>query len=133
MDIAIDFRSGDLILAPNRDFAGISGLDEMAQRIHLRLMIERGTWLYDPTEGQLGSRLSSLPGMNQSRAIGEAGLLIREALAPMEDIEIEQVDVMLDPEDETVIICNISYRDITNPFETEIDTTTTVTLPLART
>lgn len=132
MDIAIDFRTGDLLLTANRDFAGISGPDEIVQRIHMRLVIERGTWLDDPSDGQLGSRLGDLSGMKAGRAIGEADVLIREALAPMQDIIIEDVVVEMN-EDERTLEAHITYRDIQDPNESEIDTTSTISMPLVRT
>lgn len=132
MDIAIDFVSGDLKLTANRDFAAMSGPDEIVQRIHLRLMIDQGTWLEDPTDGQLGSRLRSLLGMSASRIMGEAPILIKEALAPMTDIVVEDVEMELSA-DERTVAAHITYHDIEGPNETEVDTTQTLSLPLVRT
>lgn len=133
MDIAIDFRTGDLKLSAHRDFAGISGPDEVVQRIHVRLMIERGGWLYDPTDGQLGSRLQGTTNMLPGRALGEVDLLIREALQPMNDIAIVDIETLIDPDNERQIVAHITYRQVSDPNETEVDTTQTISMPLLRT
>ena len=133
MDIAIDFRTGDVKMSANRDLAGISGPDEIAQRIHLRLMIERGSWLDDPSEGQLGSRLRDLTGMKSGRVIGEADVLIREALAPMEDIIIDDIVIEVDEANNRQVNAHITYRDIQAPDESEISTSSIISLPLVRT
>lgn len=93
-DLAIDFRTGDLVWTGNNDLGSRGGEDIDKQRIHVRLFIERGEFIYDPTHGGLGSRLLDVVHLPRERAIMEAPLYVREALAPMEDIEIVSVEAV---------------------------------------
>jgi len=91
-DIAVDFkRGGDLVFTPNLDFQGMRGEQVVAQRIMLRLMVERG-WDGD-TSDALGSRLKDALHLPRDRALRELRLYIEEALAPMDDISIINVSV----------------------------------------
>jgi hypothetical protein len=81
----------------------------MQQRIHVRLKVMRGTWFYDTT-GTLGSRLHEafpLP-----RPIGAAAVeqMVREALAPMEDLFLDNVQVFGDEDDGRRVEVRLEYR-----------------------
>ena len=92
-DIAIDLVTGDLVWTGINDFAARDGSALDKQRIHVRLFIERGEFIYDPTNGALGSRLLDILRLPRQRAINEADLYVREALEPMDDIEVVNVGV----------------------------------------
>jgi hypothetical protein len=108
-DLAIDFGTGDLVWTGNNDFGSRGGSDVDKQRIHVRLFIERGEFLYDPTHGGLGSRLLDVTHLPRDRAIIEAPLYVREALSSMEDVEITNVQAV-EQEDPTVLKLEISYK-----------------------
>lgn len=88
-DLALS-PNGDLILAGNRDLAGISGADLVEQRIRLRLRLRRGTWVYDENE-TLGSQLHRMIGMAPEEAHNSVGAYVREALRTMDDINVDDV------------------------------------------
>lgn len=92
-DIAIDLVTGDLVWTGINDFASRDGSALDKQRIHARLFIERGEFIYDPTNGALGSRLLDILRLPRQRALNEADLYVREALEPMDDIEVVNVNV----------------------------------------
>lgn len=89
-DLALS-EHNDLVIAGNRDLAGVSGTDLIEQRIRLRLKIRRGTWVYD--EGKtLGSQLFQLIGTSPDEVHTSVGAYVREALRPMSnEIEIQDV------------------------------------------
>lgn len=115
-DLKFDFQTGDIVLAPNHDLAGVSGDSLTAQRIMLRIMIERGTFEFDDT-GTLGSRVMLL-----ARSLGNgiqqaASQAVREALEPMTDIRVTRVDVEFSKRDdgtldERAILVQVSYTPL---------------------
>lgn len=108
-DLAIDYNTGDLRLAPSNDFAVRSGTEVVQQRIRVRLRIIQGEWPLDPTGGQLGSRLVDAMRSPSWRAMEEIALVIREALEPMEDIRVRSVEVNVDAKDSRKINVLIAY------------------------
>lgn len=92
-DIAINLQTGDLMWTGTNDFASRDGTDLDKQRIHVRLFIERGEFIYDPSNGALGSRLLDILHLPRARALAEADLYVREALEPMEDIAVTEVGI----------------------------------------
>jgi phage gp46-like protein len=94
-DLAIDFNTGDLILSPHHDVARRVGVDTVQQRIRVRLRVRQGEWPLDPTGGSLGSRLFEALRYPQWRAESEVPLIVREALAPMDDIIVDDVQVSI--------------------------------------
>jgi hypothetical protein len=92
-DVAIDLVTGDLVWTGVNDFGSRDGSALDKQRIHVRLFVERGEFIYDPTNGALGSRLLDILRLPRQRALNEAELYIREALEPMDDIEVVNVGV----------------------------------------
>jgi len=101
-DIAIS-GYGDLILAGNRDLAGITGTALIEQRIRMRLRLHRGAWKYD-FEQNLGSQLYTLSGTPAENAAAYCDAYVREALADMEEITVVEVQVIPTTKDLTLII-----------------------------
>lgn len=93
-DLKMNYQTGDLVIGPDNDLVGISGHQMAWHRAHIRLIIQKGKWMLDPTDGELGSRLPTLLRAGEDVGLAEAGLLVREALEPMDDIELVQVDVV---------------------------------------
>lgn len=112
LDLAIDFNTGDLLIAPNKDIERRIGEATIEQRIRVRLRIYQGEWELDPTGGQLGSRLHDVARLPAWRAAQEAGLVIREALEPMDDIRVQDVQVNVDDKNERILDVAISYAHV---------------------
>lgn len=108
-DLAIDFVNGDLMVAANNDLDIRTGKSDIEQRIRVRLRIFQGEWTLDPTGGTLGSTLHDAVRLPTWRALGEIPLIVREALAPMADISVRDVDVMLNPNDVRAVDIVIAY------------------------
>ena len=109
-DLAIDYTTGDLLMAPNFDIQGRTGPDVFEQRIRIRLKVQRGTWLLDPTDGELGSRILDLARVSSDRAVREMEQYVREALEPMQDITVRDVTAKLDPTTSKVVMLDITYQ-----------------------
>lgn len=102
---------GDLILAPNRDILGVAGPELVAQRIRNRLLIQRGTWVYDK-EDQLGSMLHTLfAGEVLDEAAERATMLVHEACRPMDDVSITGVELAED-EDSNSLVVFVSFSSV---------------------
>jgi len=108
-DFAIDYTTGDLIVGPDGSFALRTGPGTVEQRIWIRLRAIQGEWRLDPTNGTFGSRLREVFRLPVFRSIPEAELVIREAVAPMDDITVQDVTVAIDPDDNTAIKATITY------------------------
>jgi hypothetical protein len=106
-DLAIDYNTGDLKVAPNEDFQARTGPATIDQRIRVRLRIEQGEWALDPSGGQLGSRLSEVLRLPNWRAMTELELVVKEALASMDDIDVQ--NVIVTKTDERTIGMQIEY------------------------
>lgn len=128
-DLAIDYNTGDLLQAPNHDIQGRTGPDVYEQRIRIRLKIQRGTWLLDPTDGELGSRLLELARVSTPRALAEIEQYVREALEPMTDITVRDVTVQLDPENSRGVQLQISYQPQVDS-DPDVDTLQSVSLTI---
>jgi hypothetical protein len=127
-DLALN--NGDLIFGSNNDLAGISGSDQIEQRMKLRLMLHRGSWVYDTSE-TLGSYLYRLIGQRPENAASAAPAFVREALRPMNEIQVDDIQVSFI---DTAIRLVVVYRIVV----TADDTVTTgeerqleITLPAA--
>jgi phage baseplate assembly protein W len=108
-DLAIDYNTGDLIIAPTKDLDLRTGSGTIEQRIRVRLKVWGGEWDINPT---LGSRLYDVIRMPNWRAVNEIELAVREALEPMEDITIQNVRVELDEDDARVASLAITYASL---------------------
>lgn len=108
-DIKCNLQTGDWEFKPNRDLAVAIGTDVMQQRVHTRLVIARGAWFYDAT-GTLGSRLHELFPLPYTIGASAIEQMAREALAPMDDLAIDEVQVVGNEDDERKIDVRIVYR-----------------------
>lgn len=106
LDIATHPTTGDWLFSANRDMQVVKGSQVVQQRIRNRLKIVRGTWALDPTNGALGSRLDSILRIPRGRALQEIKLMVSEALSPMEDVEIIDIQTQ---EGVRSITVNIDY------------------------
>ena len=104
-DLALS-EHGDLIVSGSRDAAGISGIDLVEQRMRLRLMLRRGTWLYDESK-TMGSNLHTVIGMSPEDAQTAIGPLVREALRPMDEIVVDDVQTV-PPDDPDAPVTSIT-------------------------
>jgi hypothetical protein len=98
--------TGDILFAGSGDLQGVSGTDLIAQRMLLRLKIQRGSWTYDEDES-IGSQLSRVTGMTTRGGPQHVDAFVREALRDMDEIVIDAVNVTLDG---TAVICIIDYH-----------------------
>lgn len=108
-DLAIDYNSGDLLVASNKDLDVRSGKSVIEQRMRVRLRIHQGEWILDDTGGTLGSTLHDAQRMPVYRAIGEIPLMIEEALHSMDDISVQNVLVAQNPDDSRTVDTTIYY------------------------
>jgi hypothetical protein len=111
-DIAIDTNTGDLVIAPNGGFDLVTGATLIRQKIMVRLRIRQGEWFLDPTNGTLGSNISDMFRLPNFRAKVETEAAIREALAPMEEISVQNVDVIITTGDSATLSARINYTVI---------------------
>lgn len=101
-DLAIS-EHGDLILAGNRDLAGMTSVDLLNQRIKIRLKIHRGSWYYD-TDGTLGSFLFQVVGKDPQSDL-QIESYVREGLRAMQDeISLEEISHEYDPDTNSVVV-----------------------------
>lgn len=133
-DFAIDINTGDWVFSGNRDIQGVQGNQVVAQRIHTRLSIVRGTWHLDPTNGSLGSRLETLFRIPRQRALLEARLMVEEAVASMDDVNLTNVTI----EEEGLgglrlkIDYEVTQSDDFLPASDRLNESLTIDLPVVR-
>lgn len=94
-DLMLDKATGDLRAEPNNDIAVVTGGDLIDQRIRVRLKTPQGDWLNNLglAEGDfgMGSRMFEMTRLPMDRAFAEIPLVVKEALAPMTDIRVQDV------------------------------------------
>jgi hypothetical protein len=100
-DIGLDLATGDWIFNSRRDYAGTTGTALVSQRIHVRIFIQRGSYHMGSSE-TLGSNLRSSLRLPASEVRNSIDMFIREALAPMDDIIIQSIDVKTHDDDRTI-------------------------------
>jgi hypothetical protein len=131
VDLAIDYNTGDLVLAPNFDFAVRTGTEVTSQRIRVRLRAIAGEWTVDPTGGQMGSRLIDVLRLPAWRAEAEAEDVIRQALEPMEDIKLRAVKVSVNEDNVRSLNVTVTYVPVEEGDEalgSDEELTTTLTI-----
>jgi hypothetical protein len=113
-DLALNPATGDLVFSGNRDIQGISGPNQVAQRIHIRLMVRAGEWIYDKDKS-LGSYLPGTLQHARERVLNELPLLIEQALSPMTDVTIQEVEIEPPAPEDTKVRVHIYYTPRTEP------------------
>lgn len=117
IDFALNPRTGDWVLTGNMDYQNVSGVALVSQRITVRLKIDRGKFIYDRT-GTLGSRLRSAGTRQQrDRVLNELKLYVEEALEPMNDIEIKDIQIDQPEEEDKEVKVHIFWRPVANVSE----------------
>ena len=119
VDLAIDFNTGDLLVSPNNGVEIRTGQATVDQRMRVRLKVYAGRWELDPSGTGLGSRLHDAKRYPVWRAVTEIGLMVREALEPMEDISVQDVIVTENPEDAKTVDFTVIYTMVE---EEEVET-----------
>lgn len=131
-DFATDPLTGDWLFSGNRDVQGVEGEQVVAQRIRHRLRIVRGSWALDPSDGALGSRLEQMLRLPRQRAILEARIMVEEALSPMDDVTVTDVQVV--EQGTTTLKLTILYQIIQGddfvPDTDRLNETLTIELPV---
>lgn len=133
-DLALEGESGDLIFGPARDLLGATGDGLTRQRILIRCRVPRGAWEYDES-GELGSKLATISRSPGPMQLADAPAMVREALAPMQDITIDDVQASLDENNRIRVA--VSYSPVLTADEVDatggtavdgnvIDTTVTI-------
>ncbi|WMM26653.1 hypothetical protein RBU61_08240 [Tissierella sp. MB52-C2] len=112
----IDYKieSGDLVRKGLRDLQMVEGIGSKKQSMLIRLIVERGSFIYD--EG-LGSRLKLLYREKPSRVPAMADVYVREALEPEEDILIERVEVQWLDKKKILILVYFTWSEIQDRLE----------------
>jgi hypothetical protein len=118
-DFAIDPATGDWLFGANRDLQGIDDVNLDRQRIMARLKIPQGSFRYDDT-GLLGSRLNIAQRYPIERGMSELHFLVSEALLPMMDIVVQDVDVKPDQSDPQKVLVIVKYIQQVDPGEVQL-------------
>ena len=118
MDLKLDFDKRDYARTLQGWAIPITGAEEIAQRIRLRLCIRRGSFALDP---DLGSRLYSLPRGDGAMMEAAARAIIEEALAPMAGVRLAEVRCRYDPEaDRAQVDCRFIWNGQDIAMTTEV-------------
>lgn len=108
MDLKLNFEGRDQAQTLQGWPVPITGAEEIAQRIRLRLTVRRGSFRLDP---ELGSRLYALPRGDAAGMERFAREAIEEALAPMAGVRLEELSCRYDPaEDRAYLACRFGWR-----------------------
>lgn len=108
MDLMLDFENRDLAKTPQGWPTLIEGVEEVAQRLRLRLTVRRGSFRLDP---ELGSRLYALPRGDSDRMERFARQAVEEALSPMPEVRLEELSCRYDPDgDRAYVDCRFVWR-----------------------
>lgn len=108
-DIALDPNTRDLVISPRSDVSAVTGTAVTEQRVRNRLVIRQGEWILDPTDGQLGSHMRDLARLPIAQAVTDAPRVVREALEPMDDIHLHDVQCSINPKDQRILQVQITY------------------------
>lgn len=119
-DIRQDPTTGDWVYTGHRDLMHSDGEDHIYQRIVTRLKIPRGEYIYDAS-GTLGSDLPEATRGLMDKTLPEVPTIIQEALAPMSDIRVNNIQLNMMEDDPSAIRASISYVNTVMPGEDAID------------
>lgn len=107
VDLMIDFtNAGDLVVTPGNDVALVSGQAEVEQRMKVRIKVQFGTFMLDPT---LGSTVLGLLRSPTEMVLTQLPLVVKEALATMDDVQVIDVPTALDPVDVRKVHYSVVY------------------------
>ncbi len=108
MDLLLDLEGRDQAQTPQGWPVPVTGAEEMAQRVRLRLTVRRGSFRLDP---ELGSRLYAMPRGEAAVMERFAREAIEEALAPLTGVRLEEVSCRYDPAaDQATVSCRFLWR-----------------------
>lgn len=112
----IDFKleNGDLVRKGIGDLQIVEGIEAKKQSMLIRLIVERGSFIYDE---DLGSRLKLLYRDKPSRIPAMADSYVREALEPEEDILIERVEAKWLDKKKILILVYFIWNEIQDNLE----------------
>lgn len=127
VDFAIDFVTGDLVLSPSGDAELRSGIGVIEQSIRSRLRIARMKWPLDPTDGTLGSGLYDVFRLPTDMAITTVPLLVREALEPMREILVMDVQAAVNKDEIKQIDISLTYK-LVNADVNQVPVTTLLSI-----
>jgi hypothetical protein len=108
-DFAIEPRSGDFIFSGSGDIMSVEAEALDSQRVGIRLRIHRGTFVYDE-EDALGSNLHTALRYSVERAQNEIPAIVNEALEPMRDIKVMDVQVAISEDDPSQIATVVRFQ-----------------------
>lgn len=110
-------ENGDLVKKGLGDLRLVEGLEAKKQSMMIRLVVERGSFIYDDT---LGSRLKLLLKEKPSKVNSMADVYVREALEPEEDIEIIRVETKWLDKKKILILVYFIWNEIQDSLEVVI-------------
>lgn len=111
IDYKIDNRD---LVKKGLDIQTIEDIEAKKQSLMIRLVVERGSFIYDET---LGSRIRLLLREKPSRVNRMADVYVREALEPEEDIEITKVEVKWLDKKKILILVYFIWHEIQDSLE----------------
>jgi hypothetical protein len=106
VDLMLDRATGDLVATAGNDVALVSGAEEVGQRIRTHVLVQLGSYQLEP---RLGSSANSLLRLSIEQAVAQLPLVVKEALAQMDDIVVSDVEAWADPEDVRKVRFNVRY------------------------
>ena len=107
-DLALD-ENGDLIFGANRDLLPVTGLELTEQRMRVRLLLPQGTATYDTTSS-VGSELRGILRRPLTEiSYQELVVRVQEALAPMDDIIVSDVEINSEG---TAVSVNVIFQHV---------------------
>lgn len=115
----IDYKmvNGDLVRKGIGDIQMVERIEAKKQSMMIRLVVERGSFIYDE---DLGSRLKLLYKEKPSRIPEMADVYVREALEPEEDVEIIKVKVKWLDKKKILILVYFIWNEISDVVEVVI-------------
>lgn len=111
IDYKIDNRD---LVKKGLDIQTIEDIEAKKQSLMIRLVVERGSFIYDET---LGSRIRLLLREKPSRVNKMADVYVREALEPEEDIEVTRVEVKWLDKKKILILVYFIWHEIQDSLE----------------
>lgn len=107
VDLALDRTTGDLVASPSNDVTLVSGLAEVEQRMRTHLRVVLGSYELEP---DLGSTLTGLTRLPIGMAVAQLPLVVRESLAKMTDVQVEDVTAWVSEDDPRKVDFQVVYQ-----------------------